>query len=710
MTTWEVPASAGAEAPLEPVTPQERHDAAALRTAVTVSLVLSLLALACGGVLSGALAVLAAVLAVAASVASAVARTPAARRTRRRLCAVALAPVAVVMLVQGGGVAETGLGPVLGLMLCGLAVAHGLALDSVHDLRVDLAISGSMLVLTAGLAPGPAILLPLLAGWTAVVVSLALATRLPATATTPARLTASGSGRPSLAAGRLSAVVGVALLAGLLGYLLLPQPSGLAVRSRLATGEAAPDSTGPDRAALLMGQGGLDLRARGVLPTQPVLQVPVTSPGLWRGAVYDSYDGTSWSTREWSRFVLDRDHQGTLVALPPDPRDLPLPEGGDGSGGPSNAAVTATDEVHPLLWTGLVLAPGRLVGIRADNALARLPTGDLSLVPDHGSVSAYQVVTVAVPSVADLSGAAGAGAVPSSTPSTRPGNLWTALPESVPQRVRDLGRSLTSGGAAPAEAALRVERYLRANETYRLDSPVPAAGEDAVDDFLFVSHTGFCEQFASAEVVLLRAGGVPARLVTGYAGGDNGADGWRTVVGSDAHAWVEVWDPGAGWVSSDPTAGAALAEGGRSWWEAVRTWASNQLETAHGRLVLAGLLLGLIALAVVGGLVWRRRSARRVAAAPTAPPAPREPLAAFRRLEAALAWSGEPRRTDETPAEVSARFAGDRGAAAALDRVEQQCYAERPPGAAESLAAARELDRLAASGQTPAPTSGGPLA
>ena len=94
-----------------------------------------------------------------------------------------------------------------------------------------------------------------------------------------------------------------------------------------------------------------------------------------------------------------------------------------------------------------------------------------------------------------------------------------------------------------------IEAYLHAHERYRLDSPVPAEGADAVDDFLFVSHEGFCEHFASAEAVLLRAVGVPARLVTGFSGGTpQGAE--RVLLGSDAHAWVQV---GRGRPWSGPT-------------------------------------------------------------------------------------------------------------------------------------------------------------
>ncbi len=83
----------------------------------------------------------------------------------------------------------------------------------------------------------------------------------------------------------------------------------------------------------------------------------------------------------------------------------------------------------------------------------------------------------------------------------------------------------------------------------------PALGADAVDDFLFTTRRGFCGHFASAFVALMRAGGVPAHIVTGYLGGEwNPIGGYFAVRQSDAHAWAEVWLEGRGWIRVDPTA------------------------------------------------------------------------------------------------------------------------------------------------------------
>jgi len=92
--------------------------------------------------------------------------------------------------------------------------------------------------------------------------------------------------------------------------------------------------------------------------------------------------------------------------------------------------------------------------------------------------------------------------------------------------------------------------------TYTLEPPL--LGVHTVDDFLFSTRAGFCEHYASAFVVLMRALDIPARVVTGYQGGEiNPVDGYMTVRQSDAHAWAEVWLENRGWIRVDPTAAVA---------------------------------------------------------------------------------------------------------------------------------------------------------
>ena len=97
---------------------------------------------------------------------------------------------------------------------------------------------------------------------------------------------------------------------------------------------------------------------------------------------------------------------------------------------------------------------------------------------------------------------------------------------------------------------------IRAEFGYTLD--IPEDGGNGVDAFLFDRKTGYCEHFSSAFTVLMRAAGIPARVVTGYAGGyQNPIGGYWLIRRSDAHAWSEVWLARRGWVRVDPTAAVA---------------------------------------------------------------------------------------------------------------------------------------------------------
>lgn len=97
-----------------------------------------------------------------------------------------------------------------------------------------------------------------------------------------------------------------------------------------------------------------------------------------------------------------------------------------------------------------------------------------------------------------------------------------------------------------------------AREPYHYTLKPPTLGPDSIDDFLFESRRGFCAHYAGAMTFVLRAAGIPARVVAGYQGGElNPDDQYLTVRQFDAHAWVEYWQPGVGWRSVDPTAAVA---------------------------------------------------------------------------------------------------------------------------------------------------------
>ncbi len=132
------------------------------------------------------------------------------------------------------------------------------------------------------------------------------------------------------------------------------------------------------------------------------------------------------------------------------------------------------------------------------------------------------------------------------------------LPDGFNPRTIALGRQWREDAGPGNDAAIveRAMQMIRAEFGYTLSTPLP--GRHTADEFLFEWKQGFCEHFSSAFVVLMRAAGIPSRVVTGYAGGYRNPFGDYWVVrNSDAHAWAEVWLEGRGWVRVDPTAAVA---------------------------------------------------------------------------------------------------------------------------------------------------------
>lgn len=133
---------------------------------------------------------------------------------------------------------------------------------------------------------------------------------------------------------------------------------------------------------------------------------------------------------------------------------------------------------------------------------------------------------------------------------------YTDLPPSFNPRTLALVAQWRAEGTQGEALARRALQWFNREFTYTL-TPL-LLGRDSVDDFLFNTKAGYCEHFSSAFVVMMRAGGIPARVVTGYQGGRANPVGEYWVVRqSDAHAWAEIWLAGRGWVRIDPTSAVA---------------------------------------------------------------------------------------------------------------------------------------------------------
>jgi transglutaminase-like putative cysteine protease len=250
---------------------------------------------------------------------------------------------------------------------------------------------------------------------------------------------------------------------------------------------------------------------KGALPPAQLL--------YWRGPVLWHTDGRSWSS---SRDKGVATPAATLGFTPLDDETL---------------EYTVTLEPHNRSWLYALDLPLTVP------AQARR-TADLFLVADKPvrQLTRYTATSATYYRTDDLSAAERARALqlPTANPATRAlGAQW---------------RRQAANDVSVLELALS---YF-AEEPFFYTLEPPPLGSDSVDEFLFNTRRGFCEHYSAAFTVLMRAAGIPARVVTGYQGGElNPLGDYLIVRQRDAHAWSEVWLAGQGWVRVDPTAAVA---------------------------------------------------------------------------------------------------------------------------------------------------------
>jgi transglutaminase-like putative cysteine protease len=407
----------------------------------------------------------------------------------------------------------------------------------------------------------------------------------------------------------------------------------------------------------------MDLRARGQLSDEIAFRVRADRAALWRGEVFDTFDGTGWTSSSEERLGLQREWEGEAATVPPE--ELPSASTGERV---TQTFTMATDQPNVLLTAYAaerVYFPAAGLVVDADGAIRSPITLDEDLV--------YSVVSA--PPVTDPSVLETATTV---DPSAEEFQRFLQLPSTTSRRVIDLAASIASGRRSQLDVVRAVEAWLQDHTRYDLTVPREPAGVDAVDHFLFETRRGFCEHIASAMAILLRANGIPTRLVAGFGpGARNPFTGYHEVRFADAHAWVEVYYAGVGWVPYDPTFGVPPAT--PSW--STRFAAPEVLRAvggAIGRVVpeplkdaagaagravanLAGAALASWPAAVVAGAalalgvtLLRRRRTRSAGTAP-----PDDVGRAFEELVDALTSIGHERMPSDTPSEFQRRIAAD---------------------------------------------------
>jgi len=244
--------------------------------------------------------------------------------------------------------------------------------------------------------------------------------------------------------------------------------------------------------------------------------LPPPQKRYWRGPVFTQFDGTTWSNPYPQRL---KNRQGI------NPQYLV-------SGKPS--LYTVTLEPHQQHWLFALDLP---TTIPEDSSLSV----DYEIIANQ---PVQQLVRYSMRSFTDYQ--LSKNDVPDSTP-------YLQLPAESGMQARKLAQQLRQKVTDSTAFVQTVLNYIAEQPFYYTRQP-PLLLDDSVDEFLFDSRRGFCEHYASAFVFLMRAAGVPARVVTGYQGGEmNPQSNYFIVRQSDAHAWAEVWLRGEGWRRVDPT-------------------------------------------------------------------------------------------------------------------------------------------------------------
>jgi transglutaminase-like putative cysteine protease len=285
-----------------------------------------------------------------------------------------------------------------------------------------------------------------------------------------------------------------------------------------------------------------DLRFGSLWHSQDNIDFIVLSPvpSYWRVRVYDTYTDDGWTNSPMTAYLLD---QGTVwtEGLPPNAADH-----------------LVTYQVTTQIRTDLVLTAGSfvtadtpyLLHIAGNDNLATTTPRVLAPGEQYTVTSAYET-----PSMAQLA------AVPSGYPAAI-GDTYLALPDKFPKNIRDLAKRLTADAKTPYEKVTAIDNYL-STYTYSTGVDAPPPGTDGVEYFLFDSKTGFCTYFASSMAVMLRAVGVPTRLVIGYLPGDAGSQAGQYILRDKYyHAWPQAYFQGYGWVDLEATPSNSEGSGG----------------------------------------------------------------------------------------------------------------------------------------------------
>jgi hypothetical protein len=419
-------------------------------------------------------------------------------------------------------------------------------------------------------------------------------------------------------------------------------------------------ASGRDRGAgnVLGANDSFEIDEFGATSDAEVLRVRVTQDGLpgttdfgsvlLKGQSFDQWDGRRWfSSAEVVRSI--------------EPLELTFPPGLD----PSRSSQVLVTWVELRRGsTNLLFAPSRIaqVDLASQSLLLK---ADESVVTSRAmgpgtTYAAFSARNLVRDTAPDVPRAALIGNLDDMRADGVTGSHLDL--SSMSDRTRALAADLGAGQTSIQGVVREVELWLAANTVYDFTARQRAGkGTDVVDDFLFDSQAGWCEQVATSTVMLLRANGIPARLATGYLPSTRLPDGRFSVLGRDAHAWVEYYLPGYGWAERDPT---RLVP--------IRNLPPPVSEVTDSRLPLRTLLLVFGAVLLISGLVIVLRSLRS---------SRRDLSPVERRIQTLMQFGAEreiPRAPGQTLGEyaevLEARLGSPAGAVAAAALLERERF------------------------------------
>jgi transglutaminase-like putative cysteine protease len=452
---------------------------------------------------------------------------------------------------------------------------------------------------------------------------------------------ASASDGGRLAPIRLGMVLAAVIVAAAAVFLVLPAPQvaaklnlldragdggSIGIPGALAGDAGSPAQlsrpgtpSGPTRVGGYLGfAGSLNTALRGSLGNTVVMLVRAQRPSYWVGETFDTWNGESWSATNSATHTLRQQS----------PFLLPVPVGSTASGQSDLQTFyvvnsTANLVFHAQSATELWFPSSKIYDSADDTIVSPIGLG-------KGAI--YSVESeVKTPTAGQLRAAQDGTLLPAPVEDSA-----LQLPHPYP-RVAALAKKITAGASNNYDKVVSLIAWMGAHTHYSTDIPPLPAGADTVDEFLFGDRVGFCEQISTSLAVMLRSLGIPTREAVGYVPGayDPITDLYQ-VRADDAHAWVQVWFPGFGWQSFDPTAVVPAANPDPG------TAALDDIGHALGRIPLAPVAGALLCLALVATFLhWRRARpltwAERIA----------------RSAERAGRRSGRPRRPYETFSEYA---------------------------------------------------------